>query len=123
MATKTVTSLAAASVLATTMSAANASDSLAAVGNKQDVFYMVNNGGGGSINVTVKLRTGLTTKLVSGTGVQPLADWVIAVAAGARRLIGPFPDDYIQADNSVTVEHSGTTSVTGDAYRCTPLDR
>lgn len=123
MATKTVTSLAAASVLATAMSAANASDSLAAVGNKQDVFYMVNNGGGGSINVTVKLRTGVTTKLVSGTGVQALADWVIAVAAGARRLIGPFPDDYIQADNSVTVEHSGTTSVTGDAYRVTPLDR
>lgn len=123
MATKTVTSLAAASVLATTMSAANASDSLAAVGNKQDVFYMVNNGGGGSINVTVRLRTGLTSKLVPGTGVQTLADWVIAVAAGARRLIGPFPEDYIQADNSVTVEHSGTTSVTGDAYRCAALDR
>lgn len=123
MASKTVTPLAAASVLATTMSAAAASDSIQAVGNKQDVFYMVNNGGGGSINVTVKLRAGLTTKTVPGTGVVTLADLVIAVAAGARRLIGPFTEDYIQADNSVTIEHSGTSSVTGDAYRCAALDR
>lgn len=123
MASKTVTPLAAASVLATTMSAVAASDSIQAVGNKQDVFYMVNNGGGGSINVTVKLRTGLTTKTVPGTGVVTLADQVIAVAAGARRLIGPFTEDYIQADNSVTLEHSGTSSVTGDAYRCAALDR
>lgn len=122
MASKTVTSLAAASVLATTMSAAAASDSLQAVGNKQDVFYMVNNAGGGSINVTVKLRTGLSSKLVRGTGLVALADIVVAVAAGARRLIGPFTEDYIQADNSVTIEHSGTTSVTGDAYRCAPID-
>ena len=123
MAAKTVTSLAQSGVLATTLAAVAASDSIQAVGNKQDVFYMINNGGGGSINATVKLRTGLTTKNVPGSGPVTLADIVVAVAAGARKIIGPFTEDYIQSDNSVTIEHSGTSSVTGDAFRCAPVDR
>lgn len=122
MANKTVTNLAQAGV-ADTLSSVAASDSIQAVGNKQDTWYEVANASGGSINVTVKLRSGLTTKNVPGTGPVTLADNEVAVANGARKKIGPFTEDYIQADGSVTIEHSGTTSVTGAAFRCAPVDR
>lgn len=123
MASKAVIAIAQAGVVATTLSAVAASDSILAVGNKQDVFYAVKNGSGGSINATVKLRTGLTSKNVPGIGPVTLADKVVAVANGATTFIGPFTEDYIQSDGSVTIEHSGTSSVTGDAFRCAPVDR
>lgn len=66
----------------------------------------VKNGGGGSINVTV---------VVPGTDAyaQPRPDVVVAVAAGAEKVIGPFPLDIMDPTTSlVTVQYSAVTSVT-----------
>lgn len=74
-----------------------------------DVILMVVNGGVGSINVTI--QTGATL------GGEAVADKVVAVGAGATKLIGRFrPDLYNQASGAdeglVYVDFSGVTSVT-----------
>lgn len=122
MATITPTDLALAGVVRT-LAAVNASDSIASVGNDQNVFLEVANASGGSINVTIAKKTSIGVKNVPGYGPLTVADQVIAVANGAAKIIGPFPDDYIQADGSVTASYSGTTSVTAAAFRCKRIDR
>ena len=66
----------------------------------------VRNGGGGGITVTIN-------------SVKPCDqgadhDVVVSIAAGADRWIGPFPPDRFNdpVTNKVTVNYSGTTSVT-----------
>lgn len=122
MATITPTDLALAGVTRT-LAAVNSSDSIAGVGNDQSVFLEVNNASGGAINVTIAKKSGLSSKNVPGYGPLTIADQVIAVANGASKIIGPFPDDYVQADNSVTVSYSGTSSVTAAAFRNRRIDR
>lgn len=67
---------------------------------------MVKNGSGSSINVTVN---------VPGNTKYGLAnpDPVVAVAAGATELIGPFPSDLADpADGLVHITYSAVTTVT-----------
>jgi hypothetical protein len=87
--------------------------SLAAVGGSGDefhpgdnVFLRVDNGSGGSINVTV-----VTPKTVRG---QAIADLVVAVPAAGSKLIGPLPkEDYANpADGKGDISYSATTSLT-----------
>ena len=69
------------------------------------LFIYVNNGGGGSIDVTVQ-----TPGTVRGNAI---ADVVVAVGAGAAKLIGPFPASiYNQSEGTVYVDFSGVSSVT-----------
>jgi uncharacterized protein YaiL (DUF2058 family) len=67
---------------------------------------VVNNASGGSINVTVRATTGST--LVDGTSI---ADKVVAVAAGAVRVITEASTE-LQADGNVYVDYSASASVT-----------
>lgn len=98
-----------------------ASGAVAAAGGGDDfvndgnTFVYVNNGGGGSINVTLNFRSGLTVD-----GVTPTSK-VVAVAAGVRKLIGPFPTQYY-ADTTtqkMALSYSGVTSVTVAALKLT----
>lgn len=65
----------------------------------------VRNGGGSSINVTV---------VVPGNTRwgQPEPDVVVAVPAGAEKVIGPLPDDLADTDGLIDITYSGVTSVT-----------
>lgn len=68
-------------------------------------FLHVKNGGGSSINVTV-----VTPGSAYG---QAIADVVVAIAAGAEKMIGPFGAAGFQgADALVSVTYSAVTTVT-----------
>lgn len=70
----------------------------------QDVVLFVKNGSGAPVNVTVDIP-----KVVDGVA---MTDLVVAVAAGATRIIGPFPKGlYNQSGNVVHVDYSATASV------------
>jgi hypothetical protein len=80
-----------------------------------DVFIHVKNGGGGSINVTAVTGGTLAGKAVS--------DEVVAIAAGAEKMIGPFkPQLYNQPSGAthadkVLIEFSGVTTVTYGVFQ------
>lgn len=81
-----------------------------------DTVLHVKNGSGVSINVTV--QTGGTLE------GEPVADKVVAVAAGAEKFIGPFrPAAYNQPvgaashANKVIVDYSAVTTVTIAAFK------
>lgn len=79
------------------------------VANRGRTFVHVKNGGGGSINVTL-----VTPVTVGGRAV---GDDVIAVAAGAEKMIGPFQESvYNNTDGTVSVDFSGVSSVTCAAF-------
>lgn len=77
-----------------------------------DVFLHVNNGGGGSITVTV---AGQGTVLPN----MDIPDVAVAVGAGTDRFIGPFPSQYFAdpSDGLADITYSGVTSVTVGAFR------
>jgi hypothetical protein len=86
-----------------TYSAANADGH--SVGNRGTMFLHVKNGSGGSINVT--LVTPITV------GGRAVGDDVVAVGAGAEKMIGPLdPNTYNTADGVVHVDFSAVTTVT-----------
>lgn len=68
-------------------------------------MLVVKNADGGSHSVTIP-----RTRTVDG---QPAASLVVAVPAGATRLIGPFrPADYNDGEGKVQVTYDGVTDVT-----------
>lgn len=77
--------------------------------NDGETLLIVHNGGGGSINVTVtdqKSRSPREASSFSGNVVK-------AVAAGADRVIGPFPvRRFNNAVGNVVLGFSGVSSVT-----------
>ena len=76
-------------------------------------FFKVTNGSGGSINVTVDC-----VATVDGLAVT---DRVVAVAAGASKMIGPFsPSQYNNGNGRVAVTYSAVTTVTVIALKCPP---
>lgn len=94
--------------LADSLSAANA-DGHSIVNEGKKTWLEVLNGGAGSINVTIQ-----TPGTIDGLAV---ADRVIAVGAGARKKIGPFPvAEYNQSDGAVYVDFSDVASVTVGAF-------
>jgi hypothetical protein len=69
-------------------------------------YLHVRNGSGGSITVTVDVPG--TTKYGQNTPNVP-----VAVAAGAEKIIGPFPADLADpTDGLVAITYSGVTSLT-----------
>lgn len=106
MAILTVTTPNLAGVLVGNVNAAGGGDSFPNDG--RTVFY-VNNGGGAPITVTIDAKS------IDGMDFENPA---IAVAAGAHKLIGPFPPKYFNDVNGrVGVSYSGVTSVTVAAVR------
>lgn len=81
--------------------------------NDGNTFIEVLNGSGASINVTI-------TPVRTVDGQIPAAK-VIAVAAAARAMIGPFATaDYNDTNGLVTFVCSAVTTVTAKALRPTP---
>jgi hypothetical protein len=73
-----------------------------------ETYLHVKNGSGGSITVTI-----VTPRTAKG---QAIADVAVAIAAGAEKLIGPFPDeDYADPSDPnrrADITYSGVTSLT-----------
>lgn len=90
--------------LAATYSAVTANND--AVVNTGRRFVHVKNGGGAPINVTEYLG-----QTVDG---QAVASRVVAVANGADKFFGPWPQSYNQPDGTAQVylDYSATASVT-----------
>jgi hypothetical protein len=101
------------------LTAASSSDTVADDGTNRTWIEVVN-GGGGSINVTVPAQQ--TSVVVPGVGSLAVADIVVAVANGTRRFIGPWTRAYINSAGNVTVNFSGTTSVTVGAFKTAKED-
>ena len=107
MALLTVTDITRAGVAPTLTAAAGGGDSFV---NDGRVYLHINNGGGGSITLTV-----VTQKTVDGKAV---ADDAITVPNGAARIVGPFPPSiYNDANQQVQLTYSGVTSVTVNPFR------
>lgn len=100
--------------LTPSLAAVSSSDSFVDDGTSR-TFVEVANGGGGSINVTVPAVQ--TSVNVQGVGDLTIANIVVAVGAGARKFIGPFSPAYRASDGSVTLQFSGTSSVTAKPFR------
>lgn len=113
MAVLTVTDITVAGV-ANTLTAVSASDTFVDDGTGR-TFLDVANASGSSINVTIPDVK--TSVVVPGYGTLVPGDIVVAVANGARKLIGPFPDAYRDASGIVTAQFSGTSSVTANPFR------
>ena len=76
-----------------------------------NAFLLVRNAGGGSINATLVAQA--TTRPADGSyPAMTLANNVTAVANGTEKLIGPIPSAFNDGNGDVTVNFSGTTSVT-----------
>jgi hypothetical protein len=100
--------------LAPSYDAVNASDKVKQP-TDQRIFVHVKNGSGGSINVTVPVATSTIEHPVAGH--VTLSNLVVAVGAGAEKMIGPFPPAYVDSAGDVTLQYSGTASVTAKAFK------
>jgi hypothetical protein len=114
MATLTVATIAETGLTSTLAAAAAGGDQFA---NPEDqtTLFEIANASGGSINVT--FATQVASAPVAGAGNVTLSNRVVAVANGARMLIGPFPARFNDASGFVQVTYSGVSSVTVGARR------
>lgn len=81
--------------------AAGGGDRFLNTGNEQ---LYIKNAGGGSINVTIDAQT---------DGGVSYTDPVVAIAAGAEKLIGRFdPRKFNDSSGYVNISYSGVSSVT-----------
>ncbi len=100
--------------LAPSFAAVASADVIETAGDDRVMLY-VKNGGSSSINVTVSAVN--TSVDVLGVGSLAVDDMVVAVAAGAEKIIGPFAAAYRDGDGTVSVAYSATTSVTAAALK------
>lgn len=77
--------------------------------NDGNTFHHVKNGSGSSINVTYQ-----TPGTVDDLAVT---DRVVAVAAGAEKMIGPFPPGIYNQSGEVYVDYSAVTTITVAAIK------
>jgi hypothetical protein len=105
--------------LAENLTAANTDGSKFQCSTREDTFLDVANDGGGSINVTLEIQDASAS--APGYGAVTLTDNVVAVAAGARKQIGPIGAKFIDADGYAHVTFSGVSSVTVQAKRLARL--
>jgi hypothetical protein len=92
-----------------TPAAVSSSDSFA--NPRGNAFLYVRNGSGGSINVTLVAQS--TLRPADGSfPAMTLSNNVVAVGAGAEKIIGPIPSAFNDGNGNVTVNFSATTSVT-----------
>lgn len=75
--------------------------------------FIVKNGGGSSINVTISEQLSSNTITDPQYGKVSKADVVKAVAAGAEAIIGPFAKQaFNDSSDDVNISYSATTSIT-----------
>lgn len=86
-----------------TLGAASASDTFQRL--QGDSVLVVNNGSGGSINVTIVSHA-------TPEAGESVSDLVVAVGAGAQKMIGPFPQQFEDENGLVTANFSATATVT-----------
>lgn len=87
--------------------------------NGQDVFLYVANANGSSINVTFTAQN--TAFVDLKLGELTASNKVVAVANGATKVIGPFPEAiYSNSSRQVAVLCSATSGVTVAAIRFNP---
>ena len=76
-------------------------------------FVEVNNGSAGSINVTLNIRATVD----GAAAVNP----VVAIAAGARKIIGPFPTGvYNDSNGRAKISYSAVATITTKVLNCPP---
>lgn len=80
-----------------------------------NTILRITNGGGGSINVTIAAGASPTRSADGTFPAMTLAANVVAVGAGATKLIGPIPPAYNDSGGNVQLTYSGVTSVTVEA--------
>ena len=87
---------------------------------EQRTFIEVDNGNAGSCTVTVTYPP--TSQKLPGYGSITPADLSVAVASGAKKLIGPFPRGFIASDGTVAFACSVQSSVLVRALRLPKAD-
>lgn len=118
MAALTLNPIVPAGVAATFVAAGAGGDTIADDGSQRSYIEVVN-GSGASINVTVTAVE--TTRNVPGVGNITIGNRVVAVAAGARRKIGPFTQAFRDSSGNVAISYSATATITVAAFRL-PLE-
>jgi hypothetical protein len=99
--------------LAAPVAAAAGGDTVA--NPRGNVYVRVINGGGSSINVTVKAQ--VTARPADNTfPAGTLADQVVPVLNGTSRVIGPIPPAFVDGSGNVQLTYSAVTSVTVEAW-------
>ena len=107
MATLTVQDVNSGGAVPTYAAAAGGGDQFS---NDGKTMIHVKNGSGGSITVTVASQVSCSQGATHNTAV--------AIAAGAEKMIGPFPTDrYNDANGFVQLTYSGVTSLTLGAFQ------
>jgi len=84
-----------------------------------DLLVRVNNGSGGSINVTIAAQQ-VNRPSDSTFPGQAVADIVTAVPAGATKVFGPIPPAYINSGGYTQITCSAVATVTMEAIRGNP---
>lgn len=101
------------------LAAVSSSDTFADDGAGR-TFMEVSNGAGAPINVTVPAQQ--TTTNIPGVGTLTVADIVVSVTNGTRKLIGPFTTAYRNSSGLVTVNYSSVTTITAGAFKVAKED-
>jgi hypothetical protein len=114
MAALTIQSIVPAATTPTYAAAAAGGDTVACP-TDQLTFVHVKNGSGASITVTVAAAITSVPNALAGT--QTVANNAIAIAAGTERMIGPFPQAFIDGNGNVNLTYSAVTSLTLGAFR------
>lgn len=97
-----------------TFDAVNASDTFLDDGTGR-TFLEVVNADASPVNVTIPaVQTSVHT---GAAGNLTVADIEVAVAAGARKRIGPFAPAYRGATGLITANYDNTTAITAGAFR------
>lgn len=102
-----------------TVSLAAAAGGGDAFSNDGRTFFVVSNGGGSPITVTVEVQR--TSIKVPGLGSVTFADIPVTVAAGVTKWISVPKGPYTDSNGRTQLTYSGVTSVTVGAARVQEL--
>ncbi len=115
MATLTVQNLSQSGLTPSLSAAASGGDDFVAADDQRH-FVEVDNADSSSHTATIAAQR--STAQQAGVGEKAVADISVAVAAGARALIGPITSAYIRSnDGKVEITYDAVTSVTVGAFK------
>lgn len=100
--------------LAPAYAAVSAQDTIEGGGSDR-IFLHVKNDDASPVTVTIAAVRASAD--VPGVGTVDVPDIAVAVPAADEAMIGPFNNAYADADGTITVDYSGTTSVTAAAIK------
>lgn len=82
-----------------------------------NVLVRVTNGSGASINLTIAAGANPTRPADGAFPAMTLGNQVVAVPAGATRIVGPIPPAFNDGNGNVALTYSAVTSVTVEALQ------